>query len=215
MKNNCFSILLLLLTLLPCSLNAQAGFSPIKDAGSFRQKVASASRTTQTIESSFVQEKIMDVLSEKITSRGKFYFRKENDLRWEYTSPVKYLIIIHNGNILIRDESKESHFDARSNKLFSEINAIIVGSVKGTLFEDKTRFSSAFFENVSRYLVKMKPISSNLKATLCEIRLYIDKKDMTVSEIEMQEISGDMTRIVFQSKKINTPLPNDIFSSKK
>ena len=58
------------------------------------------SKNTLSIESDFVQEKNLQVLSEKIISKGHFTFKKENRLRWEYTSPSKYLIVINNQKII-------------------------------------------------------------------------------------------------------------------
>ncbi|HTX88297.1 MAG TPA: outer membrane lipoprotein carrier protein LolA, partial [Bacteroidales bacterium] len=125
-----------------------------------------------------------------------------------------YLIIFNGGRIYVRDETKESRFDVRDNKMFSEINHILVGSVNGTLFTDKGRFISYYLQSTSRYLVKLKPMSPVLRTYLSEIRLFFDKNDHTVSEIEMIEPSGDNTRIRFTGKVFNQPVSDDKFDTK-
>jgi outer membrane lipoprotein carrier protein len=132
-------------------------------------------------------------------------------LRWEYAEPFHYLIILNNGRILIRDDEKKTRIDTRSNKLFAEINEIIIGCVQGNLFNDDRKFSAAFFENNRGYLIKLKPLTSKLKEFLSEIRLYLDKNDCTVTRLEMLESSGDFTGIDFSGKKMNLPIPDDKF----
>ncbi len=58
-------------------LNAQS-FGPVKDEPGVRKKLAEISQTTSSIKSDFVQEKNLSMLSEKIISKGTFYFEKEN-----------------------------------------------------------------------------------------------------------------------------------------
>jgi outer membrane lipoprotein-sorting protein len=183
----------------------------MKNPAGFKQKFAEATRNTQTIEASFIQEKNLSVLSEKIITRGRFLFKKEKKLRWEYTEPFHYLIILNNGTMFIQDEEKQSRIDIRNNKMFAEINSIIMGCVQGNLFNDEKKFLPAFYENSGSFLVKLKPLASNLKEYLSEISIWFDKNDLSVTRLEMHEPSGDYTKIDFSKKKINTNLPDEKF----
>jgi len=79
----------------------QAGFTGMKNVAGFRQSFSEVTKKTLTIEAGFIQEKNLSVLSEKIITKGKFLFKKENKLRWEYTDPFHYLIILNNGTMFI------------------------------------------------------------------------------------------------------------------
>ena len=193
---------------------SQPGYIPLKDPSGFKQRLAVASSKVTSIESNFIQEKNLSVLTDKITSKGRFYFKKEKSLRWEYTDPYKYLIILQNDKFIVNDEGRVKKIDIQSNSVFREINTIILGCVQGTLLNDEKRFSSLCFENNSGYLVKLKPLSSPMKEVLDEIRIFFDKSDLTVSRLEMQERSGDYTNISFILKKINQPIPDDKFKIK-
>src|SRR4051812_9107030 len=81
-------------------------FKAVKDTSALKQKIENMSKTVNSIESDFTQEKNLSMLSEKITSKGNFKFKKENMLRWEYNSPYKYLIVINKDKIWIKDEKK-------------------------------------------------------------------------------------------------------------
>lgn len=206
--------LLFILLWIPSFVTAQAGFRSMADPAGFRKKFEESTRKIHSISSVFVQEKNMSALSEKITSRGTFTFQKEKSLRWEYTQPYPYLIILHNDKILVRDDSKVSKFDVQSNKVFREINTIILGCVQGTLLQDARRFSSVYLENSDLFMVKLTPLTSPMKESLSEIRIFFDKNDLTVTRLEMQERSGDYTNIVFSQKKFNIPYPDDTFKIK-
>ena len=189
----------------------QGTFTEMKNSQVFRQKFSEATRNTQSIEATFIQEKNLSVLSEKIITKGRFLFKKEKKLRWEYTDPFHYLIILNNGTMFIQDEEKKSRIDIRNNKMFSEINFIIMGCVQGNLFNDEKKFLPSFFENKASFMVSLKPLASNLKEFLSEIRIFFDKNDLTVVRLEMQEPSGDYTRIDFSGEKINANISDEMF----
>jgi outer membrane lipoprotein-sorting protein len=192
------------------------GFSqsiPMDAAGISRLKsqVKEAARKTNTITSEFSQEKEMGLIAETIRSGGKFYFKKEKMLRWEYLHPYSYLIVIRNDQVSIKDDQKVNRFNVQSNKIFTEINRVILGSVQGTLLEDEKNFLASYFENRSAYIVKLQTLAPKLKETLAEIVIYFDRSDFTVNRIDMNEAGGDFTRIRFTTKKLNQPTEDEMF----
>jgi outer membrane lipoprotein-sorting protein len=189
----------------------QGPVTGMKNVAEFKKRFLEATRETQTIEASFIQEKNLSVLSEKIITRGRFLFKKEKKLRWEYTQPFHYLIILNNGTMFIQDEEKKSRIDIRTNKMFAEINSIIMGCVQGNLFNEEKKFLPSFLENNNYFLVKLKPLETKLKEYLSEIWIFFDKADLTVTRLEMHEPSGDYTNIDFSGKKINTAVPDEKF----
>ncbi|MCX6279683.1 MAG: outer membrane lipoprotein carrier protein LolA [Bacteroidetes bacterium] len=200
-----------LLILFPVCILAQN--KPMNAAliSQLKQKVKELAVTTQTITSAFTQEKKMEMISEKIVSKGKFYFRAERMLRWEYTEPFSYLIIISNDHITVKDENNVSHFDVSSNKIFLEINRIILGSIQGTLLNDEINFRTSFFDNEAAYIVKLYPLAPKLKESLAEIVIHFSHKDVSVDEVEMIEPGGDKTRIIFHDKIFNKPVADEKF----
>jgi outer membrane lipoprotein-sorting protein len=191
---------------------SQAGFTIMKNPQQFRRSLAETTQATNTIESKFIQEKNLSVISEKIITRGKFYFKKENKLRWEYTDPFRYLIIMNGDKVLIKDEKKENRFDAASNKIFTEINSIMVGSIRGTILNENKKYKIDFHESSEFNLVKLSPLSQQLKGYISEIRIFFNKENYAVSRLEIEEPSGDFTKIEFPGLKINTPVSDENFS---
>lgn len=187
------------------------GYKQVTDPSSFKTNFAAASQKTSTIKSDFVQEKNLSMLSEKIVSKGKFWFKKENAVRMEYTSPFSYLMIINGSKIYIKDNQKENRMSSRSNKLFQSINKILMDCVKGTVF-DNTDFTVKLFDNNDTYLAEMTPVDKDMKNLFKKINVYLDKKNYLVKKIEMNEPSGDNTIITYSNQELNTNLPDALFA---
>ncbi len=192
-------------------LSQETGYSPMKDTSRFLKNLEKATSQITSIQSDFIQEKKLDFIDETIISKGKFVFQKDNKIRWEYTSPFEYLIIMNDGKIYINDGNRANEFDANSNKLFQQINYIIAGSIQGTLLNDETLFSREYFENEEFYYVRLTPLSSGIRDFLTDIYLYFDKNDYSVSKLKMVEQSDDYTIIKFSNKIFNQAVSEDKF----
>lgn len=186
-------------------------FKPVKDTVALRLKIEQVSKTVNTIESDFNQEKNLSMLSEKIVSKGHFVFKKENLLRWEYNSPYKYLIVINKDKIRIKDEKKTSKYDMNNNKVFKEINDIMISCVQGNIFKSG-KFKVLYFENDKYYKLELWPLQKNMKESLKKINMYFDKNVTSVSKLDMIEPNDDSTTLEFINKKLNGTVVDNIFS---
>ena len=188
-------------------------FFPVKDVEALKVRLQNNAQNTRTIVSDFVQEKHLTMLDEVIISKGHFMFKKENSIRWEYNEPIKYLIIIHNGKFIIKDEDKVTKFDTESNMVFREINKIIVNMVSGRLPDEKD-FEINFFENANFYQTELIPKSQEVEKILQTIQIFIEKKDLTVSEVKLIESAEDYTSITIVNKQLNIEIPENKFLTK-
>ncbi len=196
----------------PQLLRAQS-FTPAKDAAALQKKIIEASTKISTIQCDFLQEKNMSMLSDKAISKGKFYFKKDSRVRLEYLTPVKNLIVMNSGKMLMKDDKKTQQMDMHRSKVFQQLNNIIVGSINGSLFNGKD-FTFSLSESSNQVRVELKPLSKMLKNFLSTIVLVIDKKDFTAAKIEMNEASGDNTILTFSSKQINAAVDDALFTVK-
>jgi outer membrane lipoprotein-sorting protein len=206
-------LLYLLFTCFTATVSAQS-FTPVKDEADMRKKIAEVAKTSTSVKADFVQVKSLAMLSEKITSKGTFYFKKENKVRLEYHQPFNYLLVINDGKILIKDDAKSTQMDMHKNKVFQQVNNIIISCVNGSAISS-TDFNVKMFENSSQLKLEMKPISKGLKDFFSGIAIFIDKKDYSVIRIEMNEMSGDNTIITFSNKELNGSLDDKLFSVSK
>lgn len=188
-------------------------FKAVKDTTALKNKIEAMSKTVNSIESDFTQEKNLSMLSEKITSKGNFKFKKENMLRWEYNTPYKYLIVINKDKIWIKDEKKTQKYDMNSNKVFKEINDVMMSCVQGNIFKSG-KFRVAYFENEKYYKLELIPQQKNMKESLKKINMYFDKNVTSVNKLDMIEPNEDYTTLDFVLKSQNAPLQDNIFTVK-
>ena len=192
------------------SVAQSTSFKKVINEKKIAQKLNAVSKSIRTIDSDFKQFKHLDILENDIESIGHFSFQASDKVRWEYFKPYKYLIIMNSGIMWINDGNKTQKFDTGSNKMFKEINNLMVGMLQGKILESKN-FKISFFENSKQILAKLIPLSAEMKEFLSEINLYFDKKDYSVSKIKMKEHSGDYTLIEFYNRKTNIDIPKSKF----
>jgi outer membrane lipoprotein-sorting protein len=182
---------------------------PMEDTLAFKSGLEKFSKSTNSIQGDFVQEKKLKMLNDKVISKGRLYFKKENKLRWEYDEPFNYIVALNNGKVMLKDEGKITTYDANANKLFLELNDILVTCINGNIFQSK-KFSFRFLETDKNKVAEMTPVSSAMKNFIDKIILYFDA-DYSVSKVEMLEPSKNSTLIVFKNKKLNADIPDKIF----
>ena len=188
-----------------------SGYRPIPDLTSFKKKFSDESAKVISITSDFTQDKTLTALTETITSSGKFWFKRSNRVRIEYVKPFTYLMIMDGDKMLIRDDEKENKINVKSNKLFQQVNRIMIDCVQGTILDSKD-FTTKVFENDKVYLLEMTPASRSLREFFQTILLTVDKSDYSVKSIEMNEPAGDKTVISFKNKKLNEQVADAVFA---
>jgi outer membrane lipoprotein-sorting protein len=202
---------IVLLSLVWIEAGSQVPATPLKDVPGFRTRLETMSDKVSTIESDFIQEKNLSMLANKIVSRGHFWYKKENNIRWEYVSPYKYLIIITNDQIFIKEDKSQKQYDIQSNAMFREMNKFISGCIQGDILKNEKDYRVGYFEDEKSYFVTLVPNDAAMRRMLNEVQIWFDKRDLTVSRINMVEAGGDYTNIEFTAKKLNTVIPIEKF----
>jgi outer membrane lipoprotein-sorting protein len=193
---------------------AQVPTTPMKDVAGFKQKLTTVTAGINTIESDFTQEKRLSILTNTLVSKGQFCFRRENNIRWEYLQPYKYLIIITQDKIYIKEEKDQKQYDIQSNKMFQEMNKFISGCIQGDILKNDKDYTIGYFEDSRYFFVTLVPVAEKMRQMLNEIQIWFDRTDLTVARIRMMESGGDYTKIDFVNKKLNTDIPIEKFSFK-
>lgn len=187
------------------------GYAPVKDVAAFKQAFTRESSKIQSIESNFKQEKVLSALTETIQSRGQFWFKRTNKVKIQYQTPFKYTLVLAGDKMLVRDGERKSQVNVRSNKLFQQVNKIMIDCVQGTILDSKD-FTSRIFENSDTFLLELTPTSKSLRDFFQVINLTVQKADYAATTIEMNEPGGDKTTILFVDRKLNHAIPDAVFT---
>lgn len=170
----------------------------------FERKLLQEAKIVQSIESDFTQIKYLDVFDTKVTSKGKFYYKKVNMISMEYARPMNYSIVINAGKLKIISDGKKSVMNLTANKMMKEMQGMLTASMVGDLSQMSSNYRQEFFEDANYYLVKIKPISKVVQAYVNNIQIYLDKKDMSVHKLRLSETATNYTEYTFYNKKFNS-----------
>ena len=210
MKNRFFISLLLML----CFISVDAKLTPATDSQrrEMSQKINSAASAMTTLDCNFVQVKQLKMLNDKMTSTGVMRYKKSGKLRWEYTSPYKYVFIINGSKVLIDTGKQRNVIDINTNKMFEEIARIMMNSVTGKCLADNKEFAVKYFiDDKGNWVADLTPLEKQMEQMFSLIRLHFDVKQMVVTSVELHEKSGDNTVITLKNIKKNQPVNESNF----
>ncbi len=163
-----------------------------------------------TIQSGFQQEKYISYLGASVLSEGSFYYQKPNTIRWEYTTPYQYIIIIKDGDLKIYDTKEELNFKQKENAFFDQLNMLINNSLTGNVFSED-RYEISLMESHSKFKLKVIPYEEKTRAMIAKVEILFDKQKLKVESLLIHEVSGDNTSIAFSNRKYNILLDQKLF----
>jgi outer membrane lipoprotein-sorting protein len=182
----------------------------VENIEEFKRRFSVESQKITSVTSDFTQEKTLTMLTEKITSKGNFWFKRSDKVRIEYKTPYSYLMIINGDQMISKDGEKVTRINVSSNKMLRQLNRIIVDCVQGTILSNK-EFTVKVLEDELHYWIDLKPINKVIADFFQTIQVKIDKKDYSVSTIELLENGGDKTLMQFTNKQFNNAISDEVF----
>jgi len=216
-------ISVLMLVLCAGIFSAFAQMKPMSDSeiDVLKKKMAAEAQKVNTIESDFTQLKHIAAMAGDITSTGKFYYQKDDKVSLDYTTPIKYQIVINGSKIKMVSNGKTNVFDVASNGLMKEMKDVISACMTGNLQAMGSNYKLEYFQDSKEYLVKIFPLNDAAKTIIDEVNIYLDKNDLSVTRLRMVEASKDKkakdkdyTEYQFSNKKLNVDIPASRFSIK-
>ena len=192
------------------SASAQEDFVVVDNIDQINKTIQENTQKVFSIKSDFTQHKNLSMLEETLISKGSFLFKKEDNVRWQYTSPFEYTIVVSNGKFQINNEGSISEFDMNSNEMFSQINNMIVTAISGD-FIDNEDFTVIFKENNNFYLAELSPTEQYVAEMLKSINIYFHKEFFSVEKVKFVEAGDDYTLIIFENRQENIQINDDEF----
>ena len=145
----------------------------------FEKRLAKEAQTMQSIESDFTQVKYLDILDEKVASKGKFYYQKSGKIRMEYAQPVNYLIVINDSRLKIVSDGKKSVMSLTANKMMNQIEYAYIQLHTGPTPPDNIeKYRNYNAENT----VRKRKLATNKRRQLC--KLLVNKQNALYSFIK-------------------------------
>lgn len=175
------------------------------------KKISTTHQQLKTLSAEFVQEKTSSLFTEKVVQKGKFYYQAPKQLRWEYLSPKKLILLFNDKKVsIVTDKGVVNN----PNTMLNELGATIIGTINGNNLCDQKNFKSSFYKNskTGDYSAVLIPVNKKMKGSYKKINVIIDGKSYLAKQVVLYEQSGDVTTITFSHITKNITLSNDLFS---
>lgn len=202
------TILLSLMTSIKCQTFKEA---TEQESIKIEKAIKKSATETNSIISNFQQEKHLAFFEEAIISKGNFFFKKPNKLRWEYTTPINYLILVDGEKMYIKDDVKTSSYNLTDNIAFKMVNDMLIGMISGNVLNNE-HFNAKFFLSPESYKIELHPNDVQMKDYINVIELYFELKSQSVNKVIIREQGTDYTSFHFLNEEKNRPISDEKFT---
>jgi outer membrane lipoprotein-sorting protein len=170
-----------------------------------------ASRNVQSVSAGFTQTKHLKMLTKPITSEGKLYYHRPSEFRWEYTSPIK--------SILVKNKQGISRVTFRGGKFQPDAEAklkpvqMVLEQMEQWLRGDfsQSKMFEATLEQGPPVRVKLTPRDKALNQFIQVVYVVMSTVPGVADSIEIWESADAVTRLKLKDVKLNQPLPPHVF----
>jgi hypothetical protein len=175
--------------------------------------IRKAAGNVRSLRADFVQTKKLRILKHPVVSRGRFFYRRPVQMRWEYASPVK--------SVVIMDADGVQRYAWRGNKYVRDATAklrpvqAVLGEMNLWLRGDfsQSKVFSPSLRRGSPPRVRLVPRDPAFKRFISQIELQLSRAPGVVDAIEIAEGPDALTRIEFVNLQLNQPLADRVFQT--
>jgi len=199
-------VLLLLLVVIFLGSSVWAG----NDLDSILKEMDKRQREIKDLKANFSQEKILELLEEKLISQGKMKYKKPDRMSWEYFEPDPLLMIIKGKGMWLYypDMKVAEKYDLER---AGETLGLFVGFGKSVEYLKKNYRIRLLEEKKDFYCLELIPRREEELRYLSKIILWVNTKEYWPVKTKIFEPNGDTTLIEFKDIEINTKIPDSEF----
>jgi len=179
--------------------------------GTDLRDVRAAMSNLTSVSADFVQTRTLRILDGPLESKGRLRFRYPGDLRWEYFSPIRQVLLMHDGSVK-RYSLQDGRF-SQTPGAWSEGARVVMRRIASWLrgsFEDDAVFK-ALLTNPKQPAIELVPRDDNLKKRIKLITIHLGDLPGVIRRIVMVERDGSTTEWKFLNTHINERIPDGVF----
>jgi outer membrane lipoprotein-sorting protein len=163
----------------------------------------------KSVTANFIQEKHLKILSKPLISKGIFYYQSPQSLRWEYTSPFRSILLIHDGNIKRYIKGNDGFIQDSG----VELQAMQVVLQEITLwmrgrFNDNPNFNAVLEPGPK---IVLTPKEKSFAAIIQRIELMLSNQPGIIETVQIYENDTSYTKFIFNNVRLNKPLKDSLF----
>ena len=165
-------------------------------------RLAARSKTIDSLEGHFVQQKHIAVLPVPLKSTGKFEFRQAKGVLWETLTPIRSTVNLTPTGISFADD--QGRVQTAQQAGIEVIAKIFTGVITGELEGLNNYFVVTAMGTDKQWQLSLSPRSANLAAYIRAIELHGGE---FTEELTIAETNGDQTHIEFTTDKVVRKAP--------
>ncbi len=178
---------------------------------SFLKKFDQVQEQTITVISNFTEKKELTLLDQPVISQGILYYKRPNQILWEYQKPdIKKFLLT--GDHLLSYYPKEKRAEQISIKRFRShvFKFFCIGQLSEDL-RDYYKMEVSNSHNAKNVLMTLWPKKRKLKKRIDHLKLWIDRDVHQLTRLQYVEVDGDQTTIDFNNLRVNREIPPSTF----
>ena len=163
----------------------------------------------RSVQADFIQQKKLKILVRPIISKGRFVFQAPGNLRWEYTTPFRSVLLLYGGRIRKFTERDRALVEEQGLQL--DAMQVVLGEISGWLdgrFSDNGAFTT---EIKDAHTVILTPREEGMRSFISRIELKIADQAGLLDSVTIFEGPGSSTRLTFFHAVLNQPVAEDLF----
>ena len=203
-------LLLIVLAVMGVSTYAQPQLS-VSQSQEVMNQLSQAAASMQTMQCRFVQEKTSSMLAEPSVSEGVLLFSAPDKMRWEYTAPYPFALVVNGERIVKVTDGKTEVLEGNAGRMYQGIVSIVMGSASGKKLFDTSTFDVAIYDDGALWKAQMTPKRRDMKRMFSQLVFRFDKKTNGIDRVEFVGSNGDVTSIRFEEIKLNGVIGEDKF----
>jgi len=159
-----------------------------------------------TLQAGFIEERTIPSIPTPLKFEGRIYYQNKKLFFMEYEKPFRHILRVRDNEALFFVEGSTT------------ADLVNIGGVQGIagnadIFAvDPARFSGQVLEGKGVYVLEENRIDNGEKEQGSRLSVYLDKKNLLVRKILMEDESGDATVISLFNIETNKEIPQKILS---
>jgi outer membrane lipoprotein-sorting protein len=178
------------------------------------QHVDAASKDVTTLAGQFTQKNRVKLFKQELTSKGRVYFKKPRQIRWEYLEPDASTMILDGDKASLRSPGNApQEFDlAKDATMRAIFEQLLTWLGPGSLARARDDYDMLAGGTAAAPELTLVPKATSAVAkAFAKIQLRLDGKTWIMKSIALVEKNGDEKEIVFGKLERNAKLPADAF----
>jgi outer membrane lipoprotein carrier protein len=177
-------------------------------------KVDKAKAGVETLAGEFTQKNRVKLFKQELSSKGRLYFKKPRQIRWEYTAPDPSVLILDgNKATMTMPGAAPQVFDLDKDATMRAIfDQLLTWLGPGSLAAARDDYELSTGGTAAAPVLVLTPkLASTIGKAFARIELRLDAKTWLMKSILLVEKNGDEKEIDFAKLARNGKLPADAF----